>query len=73
MIKVEFLGPIGKAPLEVDIKNLDELSNILKNDTQVSGWLEMCAVAINDTIIKDKNIILKDGDKISLLPPVCGG
>jgi molybdopterin synthase sulfur carrier subunit len=73
MIKVEFLGPIGKVPLEVDIKNLDELSNILKNDTQVSGWLEMCAVAINDTIIKDKNIILKDGDKVSLLPPVCGG
>ena len=73
MIKVEFLGPIGKAPLEVDINNLDELSDILKNDAQVSSWLEMCAVAINDTIIKDKNIILKDGDKVSLLPPVCGG
>lgn len=73
MVKIEFLGPIGKAPLEVDIKNLDELSDILKNDVQVSSWLESCAVAVNDTIIKDKNISLKDGDKVSLLPPVCGG
>ena len=73
MVKIEFLGPIGKVPLEVDIKNLGELSDILKNDVQVSSWLKTCAVAINDTIIKDKNIILKDGDKVSLLPPVCGG
>jgi len=73
MIKVEFLGPIGKAPLEVDINNLDELSDILKNDAQVSSWLEMCAVAINDTIIKDKNIIFSIVNEVSLLPPVCGG
>ena len=73
MIKVEFLGPIGKAPLEVDIDNLEQLSQILKSDLEVSSWLESCAVALNDTIVKDKNIDLKDGDKISLLPPVCGG
>lgn len=73
MIRVEFLGPIGKEPLELDITNLNQLSEILKNDNQVSSWLETCAVALNDTMIKDKNIVLKDGDKISLLPPVCGG
>jgi len=73
MIRVEFLGPIGKEPLELDIISLDQLSKILKEDDKVSTWLETCAIAINDTIIKDKNIQLKDGDKISLLPPVCGG
>jgi molybdopterin synthase sulfur carrier subunit len=73
MIKVEFLGPIGKNAIELNINNLNQLSDILKNDPEVSSWLETCAVAINDEIIKDKNTILKNGDKISLLPPVCGG
>ena len=73
MIKVEFLGPIGKEPLFVDIANLSELSEILKQDVSLTNWLENSAVAINDTLVKEKNIPLKDGDKISLLPPVCGG
>ncbi len=73
MVRVEFLGPIGKEPLELDIKTLDELSDVLKLDDKVAHWLETCAVALNDTMIKDKNITLNDGDKISLLPPVCGG
>lgn len=74
MVKVEFLGPINKKDMLLDIKDLNELSEILKNDDTVSSWLSTCAVAINDTLIYSKeNIILKDGDKISLLPPVCGG
>ena len=73
MIKVEFLGPIGKQPLEVDITNLNELSEILKKDKDLESWLQSSAVAINDTIVQTKDIVLKDGDKISLLPPVCGG
>lgn len=73
MIKVEFLGPIGKKPLELDIKNLEELSDILKKDENMKDWLDISAVAINDLLIKDKTIDLKDGDKVSLLPPVCGG
>ena len=73
MIKVEFLGPIGKKPLELDIKNLEELSDILKKDENMKDWLDISAVAINDVLIKDKTIDLKDGDKVSLLPPVCGG
>ena len=32
MVKVEFLGPINKESIDLDIKNLSELSNILKND-----------------------------------------
>lgn len=73
MVRVEFLGPIGKEPLEVDISNLNELSQILKNDDEVKSWLGNCAVAVNDKLVATKDIELNDGDKVSLLPPVCGG
>lgn len=73
MVTVEFLGPINKEPMKVEIKNLSELSEILKSDNQVSTWLETCAVAVNDTMVSSKDIYLNDGDKVSLLPPVCGG
>jgi len=73
MVKVEFLGPIGKEPMELDIKTLDQLSMVLKEDTSLHPWLENSAVAINDVLVKDKSIELQDGDKVSLLPPVCGG
>jgi len=73
MVKIEFLGPINKEAINLDIKNLNELSNILKNDTEISIWLQNCAVAINDTLVSSKDVDLKDGDRVSLLPPVCGG
>lgn len=73
MVKIEFLGPINKEDMTLDIKNLSELGEILKKDSEVSTWLETCAVAVNDTLISSKDITLNDGDKISLLPPVCGG
>lgn len=73
MVKVEFLGPISKDPLNVEASSIDELSEILKKDESLKEWLENCAVAVNDTLIQDKSLKLKDGDKVSLLPPVCGG
>ena len=73
MVKVEFLGPINKDSLELDISNLSQLSEVLKGDADVSNWLETGAVAINDTLITTKDVKLEDGDKVSLLPPVCGG
>ena len=73
MVKIEFLGPINKENMELDIQTLSELSEILKKDSLASNWLETCAVAVNDTLICSKDIVLKDGDRISLLPPVCGG
>ncbi|HEB9324860.1 TPA: MoaD/ThiS family protein [Campylobacter jejuni] len=73
MVKVEFLGPINKENLELEIKNLKELKEILQKDENLKEWLELCAVSLNDEIIFDENTKLKDGDKIALLPPVCGG
>ena len=60
MVIVEFLGPINKDDMNLDIKNLAELSEILKNDKEISSWLETCAVAINDTLICSKDVDLKD-------------
>ena len=73
MVRIEFLGPINKENMDLEINNLSELSEILKNDKEVSTWLETCAVAINDTLVCSKDVELKDGDKVSLLPQVCGG
>ena len=73
MVRVEFLGPIGKKPLEVDITNLNQLAEILQKDEQMLEWLKNSAVAINDTLVSSLECELKDRDKISLLPPVCGG
>ena len=42
-------------------------------DEERSKWLEISAVAINDVLVADLNAPIKQGDKISLLPPVCGG
>lgn len=73
MITIEFLGPISKEPLSLDIKNLNELSAILKKDESLSSWLSNSAIAVNDMLVQDENFALKSGDKVSLLPPVCGG
>ncbi|MDD2791440.1 MAG: MoaD/ThiS family protein [Sulfurimonas sp.] len=73
MIRVEFLGPIQKEPLEVNITNLSELAKLLQDDAELSQWLENSAVAVNDTLVCSLEYALKDGDKVSLLPPVCGG
>ncbi len=73
MVRVEFLGPINKEPLELDITNLQELAEILKDDVEASKWLESSAVAVNDKLVSKADCTLCDGDKISLLPPVCGG
>jgi len=73
MIKVEFLGPIDKAPLEMEAATLADVASKLKEDSTLTQWLDKCAVALNDTMVNDLSTVLKDGDKISILPPVCGG
>ncbi len=73
MVRVEFLGPIQKAPLELNISDLSQLATVLQEDKAMSEWLKNCAVAVNDTLVSSLSHTLKDGDKVSLLPPVCGG
>lgn len=73
MIRVEFLGPIKKDDLEIKASNLAELKEILNKDESLKEWLEISAVAINDEIISSLDKELKNGDKVSILPPVCGG
>ncbi len=73
MIKVEFLGPIGKAPIEMEADTLADVSAKLKEDSTLAQWLDKCAVALNDNMVNDLNIVLKEGDRVSILPPVCGG
>jgi molybdopterin synthase sulfur carrier subunit len=73
MVKVEFLGPIGKAPVEMEAATLAEVAAKLKEEEELRDWLDKCAVALNDTMVNDLSTQLKDGDRISILPPVCGG
>ena len=73
MVTVEFLGPIGKAPMEMEAATLANVSAKLKEDHALTEWLDKCAVALNDTMVNDLATTLKDGDRVSILPPVCGG
>lgn len=73
MVRVEFLGPIQKQPLELEVQSLKEVADILNEDAELKEWLNNCAVAVNDTLVATLDVQLADGDKVSLLPPVCGG
>lgn len=73
MVKIEFLGPIDKASIEIEAVTLADVSRKLKEDSVLADWLDKCAVALNDTMVNDLSTALKDGDKVSILPPVCGG
>ena len=73
MIKVEFLGPIVKEPMEMQASTLADVAAQLKQESDLSSWLDKCAVALNDTMVNDLTTVLKEGDRVSILPPVCGG
>ncbi len=73
MVRIEFLGPIGKGPMQMEAKNLKEVAKELRKDKELRKWLGECAVAVNDQLVQSLDIELKEGDKVTLLPPVCGG
>ncbi len=73
MVKVEFLGPIAREPMELEVASLAELSKVLFEEESIRSWLDKCAVAVNDVMVKDPKHPLQDGDRVSILPPVCGG
>ena len=73
MIEIEFLGPIGLENIKIEAKKLGDVKATLSEKEELKKWLNICAVAVNDEIVNDINFALKEGDKISILPPVCGG
>jgi len=73
MVKIEFLGPISREPLEIEVNSLEDVAKALQDIEEISGWLDKCAVAVNDNMTNDLTTKLKDGDRVSILPPVCGG
>ena len=73
MVKVEFLGPIAKDSIKLDIDSLKELSIYMQEQEDLKEWAKNSAVAVNDNIVTDIEFKLKDGDRVSILPPVCGG
>ena len=73
MVKVEFLGPIGKETIEIEAATLSDVAKRLKEESDLAAWLDKCAVAVNDTMVSDLTTPLNEGDKVSILPPVCGG
>ncbi len=73
MISVEFLGPIGKPSFDMEASTLHDVANEIKKDPSMAQWIDSCAVAVNDMLVSSLETPLKSGDKVSLLPPVCGG
>ena len=73
MVEIEFLGPIKMHNLKLEVANLSEVKEKLGEYEELGEWLKICAVAVNDEIASSLDAPLKDGDKISILPPVCGG
>jgi len=73
MVIIEFLGPIKREAIELDISTIKELSDFILKDDTLSTWADSLAVGVNDEIITDINYQFKDGDRVTLLPPVCGG
>lgn len=73
MVTIEFLGPIQKEAMRMEASTLREVSDALKQDPQMAEWIESCAVAVNDVLVASLDTPLSEGDRISLLPPVCGG
>ena len=73
MVTIEFLGPIQKEKITLEAASLNDVATHLNQDEELKSWLDTCAVAVNDVMVMDLNTELKSGDRISLLPPVCGG
>ena len=73
MVTVEFLGPIQIDKKEFNVNSVRELKEELYKIPELEDWLISCAIAVNDKIIDTLDTPLKDGDKVVLLPPVCGG
>ncbi|MEJ2488848.1 MAG: MoaD/ThiS family protein [Sulfurovaceae bacterium] len=73
MITIEFLGPIAQEDITIEANSLQDVADFLQKDSKLSPWLDSLAIAINDKLADSLDAPLNDGDRVSLLPPVCGG
>ncbi|MDF1880361.1 MoaD/ThiS family protein [Sulfurimonas sp. MAG313] len=73
MITIEFLGPIQKDKISLEAETLNDVAKHLSQDEELRTWIDTCAVAVNDVMVMDLSTKLNSGDRVSLLPPVCGG
>ena len=67
------MGPIARDPVEIEAKSLSEIKEYFSNDSGLKEWLASSAVAVNDVMVLDLNHPLNSDDKVTILPPVCGG
>ena len=70
-VLIKFLGPVAREDLEVEVNNVNELKDIIKSNLD-EKWLEIVAIGVNDEIVSSLDNV-KNGDVITILPPVCGG
>ena len=73
MAKVKFLGPIKMEEMEVVVKNLKELKDILNKIDKLKDWLKVSAVAVDGKIVDNLEVKIKKDSEIAIIPPVCGG
>ncbi|GAA6965052.1 MoaD/ThiS family protein [Helicobacter pylori] len=74
MVEVRFFGPIKEENFFIKASDLKELRAILQEEKEsLKEWLGVCTIALNDRLIDNLNTPLKEGDVVSLSPPVCGG
>ena len=82
VIKVKFFamlkGKIGKEEVNLTVPgniSIDKLKDILKNEfPAIAEFIERKSIMISvNQEFADKNIIIKDGDEVALLPPFSGG
>ncbi|GAA7600410.1 MoaD/ThiS family protein [Helicobacter pylori] len=73
MVEVRFFGSIKEENFFIKASDLKELRAILQEKEGLKEWLGVCAIVLNDHLIDNLNTPLKEGDVVSLLPPVCGG
>ena len=64
MVTVEFLGPIGQEPMQMQAKTLQDVADALQKDATLKEWLESAAVAVNDKLVSDLSTKLQSGDKV---------
>ena len=46
---------------------------MFKDNKELQEWLKICAVAVNGNLVFSLDVTIEPSDKISLIPPVCGG